>query len=266
MSSFVKGGGGSEKVTIDGVKVKEKMNLTSYSGDNPYTMGADGLTLAANTLLKDGLQIINGVSGEDLTDTAAEQTSAVNALLTMVKRKVAENNGEGQFVWKKLTAEGGDFVDYVISSDSEAYPDGGELDGYWYEMVEEGMNLLSICGFTEIAIDTFTPSNNIKLGNRNTLSHSLNKNPKFFIILCDIESAPTGISDAVACGMSIVGATTSGPYIAFNELKDRNGNHGAYYEYLDPNEPVTANSIKFWATDTNYYFKAGVTYTLITMA
>lgn len=95
MSSFVKGGGGgSEKVTIDGVKVKAKLELTSYSGENPYTMGQDGMTFDANTLLKEGLQIINGVNGEDLTDTVAAQTTAVTELMKMVNRKIAMNNGE----------------------------------------------------------------------------------------------------------------------------------------------------------------------------
>lgn len=40
---------------------------------------------------------------------------------------------EGQFVWKQLTAEGGDFVAYVVADDENSYPDGAMLDGYWYE-------------------------------------------------------------------------------------------------------------------------------------
>ena len=46
---------------------------------------------------------------------------------------------EGAYVWKKLTAEGGDFVDFVVSDSESAYPDGGEKDGYWYEKVVEGV-------------------------------------------------------------------------------------------------------------------------------
>lgn len=153
-----------------------------YEGENPLTIGSEGYTFPANTLLKDGLQIINGVSGEDLTETAANQTAAVNALLTMVKRKVAENNGEGEFVWKKLTAEGGDFVDYVISSDSEAYPDGGEQDGYWYELVEEGLNLPALFGCTDMAVDTFTVSS-ATLSENVTINHSLGKIPKIALIV-----------------------------------------------------------------------------------
>lgn len=47
---------------------------------------------------------------------------------------------KGQFVWKQLTAEGGDFVAFVTADDESAYPDGGTQDGYWYELVEEGVS------------------------------------------------------------------------------------------------------------------------------
>ena len=32
------------------------------------------------------------------------------------------------------------FIDYVVSDDSSAYPDGAEQDGYWYEKVVEGIS------------------------------------------------------------------------------------------------------------------------------
>lgn len=41
----------------------------------------------------------------------------------------------GEYVWKKLTAEGGDFVTFVPSNDPAAYPSGGvHKDGFWYEL------------------------------------------------------------------------------------------------------------------------------------
>lgn len=85
-------------------------------------------------------QVINlpAAGGEDLQSTAEEQVLAVENLLKMVNRKVAENRGEGDYVWKKLTAEGGEFVDFVVSSDTEAFPDGEvHIDGYWYELYEQ---------------------------------------------------------------------------------------------------------------------------------
>lgn len=142
MSTFVKGGGGAgEKVKIDGVKVTSKMELTSYKGDNPLTIGQAGVAFPANTLFLEDFDILNGVNGEDLTDTAAEQTTAVTELMKIVNRKIAMNNGEGQYVWKKLTAENGDFIDYVVSSDTGAFPDGGTQEGYWYELIKTPVDL-----------------------------------------------------------------------------------------------------------------------------
>ena len=43
---------------------------------------------------------------------------------------------EGLYVWKKLTSEGGTFVDYVVDNNESKYPDGGTQDGYWYELFD----------------------------------------------------------------------------------------------------------------------------------
>lgn len=40
---------------------------------------------------------------------------------------------EGLYVWEKYTAQGGDFLGYVVADDENSYPNGGELDGYWYQ-------------------------------------------------------------------------------------------------------------------------------------
>lgn len=42
----------------------------------------------------------------------------------------------GKYVWKKLTAQGGEFLDYVTADDENSYPNGalGD-DGYWYEIL-----------------------------------------------------------------------------------------------------------------------------------
>ena len=129
--------GSIEKIPVGSLADKVRAGAgTPYTGDNPLTIGQAGFTFPAKTLLKDGLQIVNGVNGEDLTDTVADQTTAVEELMKMVSRKIAMNNGEGQYVWKKLTAEGGDFIDFVVSADTGAYPNGGTQDGYWYELVD----------------------------------------------------------------------------------------------------------------------------------
>lgn len=59
-----------------------------------------------------------------------------NANLLNIKNNAKK---EGAYVWKKLTAQAGNFVDFVVSDSETAYPDGGEQDGYWYEKVVEGV-------------------------------------------------------------------------------------------------------------------------------
>ena len=54
-----------------------------------------------------------------------------NANLLNIKNNAKK---EGAYVWIKLTAEGGDFLDYVVSDSETAYPDGGYKSGYWYKL------------------------------------------------------------------------------------------------------------------------------------
>ena len=105
LSVLNSGGGGGSRVTLDGERVKE-LAMTSYKGANPYTMGQEGMSFEANTLIKNALQIVNGVSRG------------------------------GQYVWRILTAEGGDFAGFIVSDEESAYPDGGMQDGHWYERYE----------------------------------------------------------------------------------------------------------------------------------
>ena len=120
-------------------KVREGAGIP-YTGDNPLTIGQNGYIFEPKTLLKNGLTIVNGVNGEDLTDVEARQALAVADLMSMVKRKVSESKNNGLYVWERYTAEGGDFLDYVVADVEDAYPNGEMLDGYYYKTVEaEGL-------------------------------------------------------------------------------------------------------------------------------
>ena len=207
-------------------------------------------------------QVINlpAAGGEDLQSTAEAQVLAVENLLKMVNRKVAENRGEGQYVWKKYSLNGmtiqlthtvtgnpstwhmsadglnnGDyvnlvgvtgkynssyafnfisktqvalgnsgteiypytydpdnqnivisasfgntltltdinadvltFIDFAVSDDESAYPNGGEQDGYWYELVD--FSLLN----DNVATGTFSLSVSKQTI---TVAHGLGKKP-----------------------------------------------------------------------------------------
>ena len=191
--------GSNEKVTIDGEKVKEKINLETFKGDNPLMLGSAGYTFPAKTLLKDGLQIINSVNGEDLTDTVADQTTAVEELMKMVNRKIAMNNGEGQYVWKKLTAEGGDFIDFVVSNGESDYPNGAvHTDGYWYELVKEGVSGI------DFGVVTFT-------GSVATFdaAHNLGVTPSYVGIFCPQTVSSTSATRAIFDSWYVKGTTVS---------------------------------------------------------
>ena len=51
--------------------------------------------------------------------------------------RIGGGKSSGLYVWKKLTADGGDFIDFVVSNSPTAYPNGGYKDGYWYELIKQ---------------------------------------------------------------------------------------------------------------------------------
>ena len=125
-----------------------------------------------------------------------------NANLLNIKNNAKK---EGVYVWKKLTAEGGDFVDFVVSDQETAYPDGGGQGGYWYEKfdsstlisenIREGVDIWGVIGtlvegksgidFGEVTFSSQTNSNLV-------VSHSLKKVPSYAFIL-----PKTGISSPI---------------------------------------------------------------------
>lgn len=96
--------GSTAKIPVGSLadKVREGAGIP-YTGDNPLTIGQNGYIFEPKTLLKDGLTIINGVEGEDLTETEARQSAAVASLMSMVKRKVSESKNNGLYVWEKYS-------------------------------------------------------------------------------------------------------------------------------------------------------------------
>lgn len=227
------------------------------------------------------LSLVNNLpaagGGEDLQSTVAEQTAAVTALLAMVNRKVAENNGEGQYVWNKLTAEGGDFIDFVVSSDAEAYPNGGEQDGYWYELVEEGLNIAELFGFTEMAIDTFTLSADKTLS-ESPRAHSLGKQPKAVLIFSDIYSLPTTTTTYLKFAFGIAPSRIVSPvdsssgiqgFNLYHRVSTSSGNRMACENDSMVNA-LTTGYVKFKekseTLSPTIYFQSGVEYTMLTFA
>lgn len=110
-----------------------------------------------------------GVEITTPTGTNKQILQGNNANLLNIKNNAKK---EGAYVWKKLTAEGGDFADFAVDNDPTAYPDGGEQDGYWYEKVTTKSFGID---FGEITITSRTSSL--------TINHGLGKIPNYVAIV-----------------------------------------------------------------------------------
>ena len=63
--------------------------------------------------------------------------------------RIGGGKSSGSHVWKKLTADGGDFIDFVVSNSQTAYPNGGYKDGYWYELYGLPLEIVTWAGGTD---------------------------------------------------------------------------------------------------------------------
>ena len=182
--------------------------------------------------------------------------------MLQIKNTLGGGKPEGLYAWKKLSAQGGDFIDYVVSDKETAYPDGGEKGGYWYERVGGGLTP-EMFGCTKMAVDTFTLSSTTSL-NAYVISHSLGEEPKFMYVVA--ERLPTAYDGAiynyVNTNVNLKGTALYGKMTyysinssAVNHINEANVNANS----------ITANS--FYINGSSYqYYEANVKYTVITMA
>ena len=160
----------------------------------------------------------------------------------------------GAYVWKKLTAEGGDFVDFVVSDQETAYPDGGIQGGYWYEKVKDGIDLLGVCGTTKIVVDTFVPA--VDTAINTYLNHSLGTMPKIAIVYAKSTKAYTP-------ALSIIITNASGATPGFVSHYNSSG----YFHTLSTSTAMDASQLRLAGlSNSDCHYVAGVEYTLITMA
>ena len=151
------------------------------------------------------------------------------------------------------------FLDYVVSDDFNAYPDGGEQGGYWYERYNFSSLFL---GCTKHALDNFTFTEITDIGSE-TLSHSLGVAPKVALLVPN----------------SVPSIDRSGNLVLWSGVcLDTSGRRGYTYIKTYPESdsaPLTASgiasSIYTWnETQIRPYgasdVLAGIKYTLITMA
>lgn len=87
--------------------------------------------------------VINMIGGgENVNAEVATQKTKIELLAKQIASVQLDFNST--YVWGKYTASGGDLLDYVYSTDSSAYPDGGTQGGYYYNIVRPVLTGISI--------------------------------------------------------------------------------------------------------------------------
>lgn len=87
--------------------------------------------------------VINMIGGgENVNAEVATQKTKIDLLAKQIASVQLDFNST--YVWGKYTASGGDLLDYVYSTDSSAYPDGGTQGGYYYKIVRPVLTGISV--------------------------------------------------------------------------------------------------------------------------
>lgn len=146
-----------------------------------------------------------------------------------------------------------EFIEFVVSDVSTAYPDGDIKDGYWYEKM--GIDL-SVIGITKSEVNEFIFSSNTSTST--AISHSLGKEPKIAILFTN-DTISKG-NENMAVQMSYIKKQGSGSYdLKFGEyIYWYDGSNTSY----PPVVTVTDSSI---VLNNGAYYQAGKKYTLVTM-
>lgn len=162
----------------------------------------------------------------------------------------------GMYVWRKFTAQGGTFIDFVVSDIESAYPDGGLKDGYWYEKFQ--LNSLFHC--TKVAVDEIVvTTEGSSLNTAITLNHSLGEQPIAYLAFVE-EYTPSAQGTYITMQFSVLingSATTAKCVYLVENTNSANGYGGTYYS---GNVNATAETVQVLRV------RAGKKITLITMA
>lgn len=184
----------------------------------------------------------------------------------LIVRRGGSGKPEGLYAWNKLSAKGGEFIGFVVSNNASEYPNGGTQDGYWYELVIDGLDL-SLIGCTKCAVDKFTVTANTY---SQDIAHSLGEKPKLAIITASKKVNAAGSNQIAvyralySCldGVEKGGIIASGLSNYGEDWLFTYGNkQGSYFD-------AKASHLQWWGSSNNMYayFMAGVEYTVFTAA
>ena len=261
----------SKDVTVDSVLGRRRFELNKnvFSIDGKTVTTHTAQTFQANfdltlfTTNDNGTVDANMMAGKAFSAQAYDGNSLIKDFVPCVCE-----NGVGLYDVVGNVFHGGvgtNFAldaefEYVVSFDSTAYPNGGEQDGYWYELTEEGFDFTDILGYTRCSVTTFTFSSRTAVNN--ALTHPfVGDIPKFAMIVA--KSLVSTNSDLyLAVGLKntdsnngVINVTQQFVYSSSEEQKvGRNGVQFGVNRNATGNIFLDSNSI---------YYAAGVEYYLI---
>ena len=260
------------------VNINSGMNDVVVTGDSITINGVTTQLTTKSTYPNKNLCILN--TGDNANGSGAWRGYVDNQLIqiysgdALVRNYVGAKNSSGAIGFYDLVnntftvsasgtnfVEGtnyetfGDFVGYVVSSDEATYPNGGEKDGYWYELVKDELRP-EMLGFTKMAVDKFTFTSRV-VGST-ALNHSLGEFPEMYILVSDNQSTVNYDMRKAAgiCGSQSSIKSARGGYIMYYNGELRYGSAGS----------STDASVIRVGESSACYFTAGVEYTLYTFA
>lgn len=148
-------------------------------------------------------------------------------------------------------------LDFAVSDDPTAYPDGGTQGGYWYEKFQLDPTLF---GCTKYAVDKFTLTE--RTSQTYSVPYSLDEIPKLAIIAT--EEVPTVnqvLVRSVGLSNGVVVSGLSCACLVFTNSSDSTGQGAARGTIT-----INGTTIRINTSDATIYYGAGIEYTLITMA
>lgn len=158
---------------------------------------------------------------------------------------------------KVISKEQKTFLDFVVSDNASAYPDGGTQGGYWYEKVKNFM-----FGLTKEAHGSFILSTDTK---RYTLEHNLGAIPKFVVVYTNdsLKGHQYTVRSMMFVDRSSFDSTTTNNSLAMAELYN-SASHSSFevFNKLGETAPMGTfdeNSLPLHKSSSNS-FKAGATY------
>ena len=156
------------------------------------------------------------------------------------------------------------FLGYIVSDKENAFPDGGEKGGYWYEKVSEGITP-EMFGCTKCETGTFTVSSNTYTSPE--MSHSLGVIPRFAIVWRTTPAANADKSFIYSVAYAIAQNSGGGKY-GFGEIYASGAvNYSNGYNGNTSTSYFTSTKVIFnaspYSSNSYTYFKSGETYNYV---